>query len=217
MTKKFTKKNIILVSMVLIAILGIGLYANMIKLPITNNVHLQYAIDFADDRVLMGASHNVFVGKVIEQIGNKSFDNTPETQFAVEVILNIKGDLQGTVVVSQSGGYKNGVLYLVSGGDVVAPADIIKNGDQLLLPGSTYIFATRYDSKENWYGLIPHSNGKKLLSQNASLDKSQLEALVWSDEKVLKLQEAYKNEILLEDDIRMNNARNSYQSLQEKN
>ena len=63
---------------------------------------------------------------------------------------------------------------------------------------------------------ITHSNGKKLISQNENLDKVQLEALARSDEKVLKLQEAYKNEILLDVDVKNNNARNSYQSLQEK-
>lgn len=211
MTRKLTTKNIIIGNVVLVAIFSIGLYTNIIKLPITKIIPSQHVADFIDDRVLMGASHNVFVGKVIEQVGSKSLGNNPETQFAVDVLLNIKGNLQGMITVNQLGGYKNGILYLVSEGDVIAPE--IKNGDEMLVPGSTYLFATRYNSIENWYTFISHPGGKKLISRDNALDKTQLEVLAKSDERVNKLQEAYKNEVLLDIDVRNNNARNSYQLL----
>lgn len=213
MIKKLTTKNIniIISSLAIVAIFGIGLYSNIIKLPITKTISPQYVADFADNRVLMGASHNVFVGKIIKQVGDKSLGSTPETQFAVEVVLNIKGDLQGTVVVNQSGGYKNGILYLVSEGDIVVPE--AKNSDGLLVPGSTYLLATRYSPDENWYTLISHPSGKKMISRDELLNKAQLEAFAKHDEKTKELQEAYKNEILLDTDIRNNNTRNSYQLL----
>lgn len=214
MIRRFTIKNIIIGSVILVVVFGIGLYTNIIKLPITNIISLQYAADFSDDRILMGASHNVFVGKVIKQVGNKSIDDTPKTQFAVEVIHNIKGSLQGTVVVDQTGGYKNGILYLAHGGDVVGPVDPADKGsadtDTLFEVGATYLFATRYSERDNWYTFISHPNGRKLISRDANLDKTKLEALSQNNERVVVLREAYKNEILLDVDVKTNNARNSY-------
>src|SRR5258707_718270 len=80
-------------------------------------MHALLAIPLADDRVLMGASHNVFIGKVISQIGTRAVDlghgnMIPVSQFSVEPISNIKGNLQGTVTVEQSGGYQDGVLLV---------------------------------------------------------------------------------------------------------
>ena len=50
-----------------LAVLGFGLalHKNIIKLPISGEIHPQYIADFGNDKILMGASHNVFVGKVI--------------------------------------------------------------------------------------------------------------------------------------------------------
>lgn len=76
-------------------------------------MHAQYPADFRDDRILMGASHNVFVGKVISQVGNIPERILPDTQFSVDVIFNVKGNLRGRVTVDQNGGYKDGHLYLI--------------------------------------------------------------------------------------------------------
>lgn len=92
-----------------------------------------YSFNVTDDRELVGAAQNVFVGKVIAQTGTTT-DPDLRTQFSVEVLENIKGNLTGTVTVSQNGGYENfeGKQYL-----------IITEGDKLLEPGETYLFATR--------------------------------------------------------------------------
>ncbi len=215
---KINSKNIILSSFLIISILGVGLYTNIIKLPIIRKIQPLYIADFTNDKILMGASHNVFVGKVLEQKGDKNLGNSPETQFAVDVLYNVKGDLQGTVVVDQEGGYKNGILYVIDNGDVLHPENNQNNyrSDFLLQPGITYLFATRYNEVENWHTLISHSNGKKIINKDNTLSENQLEILIKNDEKVKKLQEAYKNEILLEVDVINNNARNSYQSLLKK-
>jgi len=212
MIKKLTIIKILVGGVVLVAVLGIGLYTNTIKLPIEKEIHTQYVADFSDDRILMGASHNVFVGKVIRETGTKDTGIVPETQFEVEVVLNIKGDLQGTATINQIGGYKDGILYTVHGGDVLAPNT--EKGDTLLRPGVTYLFTSRYNKDEGWHTISSHPNGRKVISEDRELDGAQLKDLAMSDEKVRRLQGAYKNEILLEDDIRMNNTRNSYQSLQ---
>lgn len=212
---KFTAKNISIGLMSIAVVLGVGLYTSTIKLPITREIHPQYVADFSDDRILMGAAHNVFVGKVIRQLGEKALGSSPETQFEVDVIFNIKGDLKENIVVNQFGGYKNGVLYLMHGGDVVSPG--VDGGEELLAPGSTYLFVTRHLPEEDWYTFISHPNATKLLSKDGNLSKTDLQHLYENDLRITKLKEAYKNEVLLDSDVKNNNTRNSYQSLQEKN
>jgi hypothetical protein len=181
------------------------LFANIATASIVNDhavasIDLQYPAGLEDDRILVGAAHNVFIGKVINQVGNKEVQIGPRTQFAVDVIVNIKGKLQGTVVVDQLGGYKGGVLYAV------------EDGAPLLQPGATYLLATRYNDTSNWYTLISHSNGSKLLSQDGSLTDAQLTSISEKDEKTIRFQQAYANEIVLNADIVHARAWNNYQS-----
>lgn len=214
MTNIFTLRNMTIGGILLMAVFALGIYITSVKSPTTSDIHLQYAADFSDDRILVGGSHNVFVGKVVKQSGNEEYSGTPSTQFDVEMVKNIKGNLKGTVVVDQLGGYKDGVLYLVH--DDTVASDDIEGGTPLLTPGSTYLFAARYNEVKDRYTLITHPNGMKLISADAGLEKARLEELALRDEKVIALEEAYRHEILLNADIRHNNARNSYQSLQEK-
>lgn len=162
---------------------------------------VEYAANFSNDKVLMGASHDVFVGRVLEKLGTKELGIGPETQFRVQIILNIKGSLHGTVTVDQQGGYENGVLYYVQGG---AP---------FLKPGVTYLLATRYNAQENWYTLNPSVSGSQFILDDNGLSIDKLRAWAQNDLRVKKLQEAYPNEVLLDADIKSNNAINSYQSL----
>jgi len=164
-------------------------------------IDIQSAADFSDDKVLMGASHNIFIGKVTRQIGSKGRGIGPETQFQVAVIDNIKGDLHGTVTVDQQGGYKDGVLYIV-------------DDDYPLQPGSTYLFATRYNPQQDWYTLNPYPTARKLLSGDASALEADIKALSANDSRVQELKAAYPHEILLDADIKHNNTRNSYKAVQ---
>jgi hypothetical protein len=173
-------------------------------------IDLQYAADFSDDKVLMGASHNVFTGKVIEQIDYKERGIGPETQFSVEVIGNIKGSLQGTVTVDQQGGYKDGTLYIVGDDSVMKERD---TKDYLLQPGSTYLFATRYNKEQNWYTLNSYPTASKLLSADKNSNFEQLKTLALNDERVKQLKAAYPNEILIDADVKRNNTLNSYKSI----
>lgn len=215
MTNLKNKKNIIIGILLIIAIFGAGLHSNIIKLPITREIHSQWIEEMNSDEGLMGASHNVFVGKINKKSGDKSIYENPETQFEVEVLYNIKGDLQGSVVVSQEGGYKNGILYR-SFDDVMVSSDDKQNkqdNDGLMKKGETYLFVTRYSEKGNWYSIISNPRGTKLLSSDETLSKKDLQFLAENDERVKKLKESYKKEILLDSDIKNNNTRNSYQSL----
>lgn len=175
-------------------------------------MHAQYVADFSDDKALIGASHNVFVGKVLREVGKKERGIGPETQFEVEIIENIKGGLTDTVIVNQQGGYKDGVLHIVEGVD-----DDKSGADEYMLrPGSTYLFATRHNEKENWHTLNSYPTARKLLSANADASSDELKDIANNDSRVEELREAYPNEILLPADVQNNRTLNSYGS-QSKN
>ena len=110
--------------------------------PVINTISADFVIDTSDPRQVVGFSDNVFLGKVIKQVGTKSLSVYPETQFEVEVMDNIKGELKGTVKVNQAGGFEGDELFLME-------------DDKQLIEGNTYLFATRYLKEENWYTVIP--------------------------------------------------------------
>ncbi len=105
-----------------------------------------YWFDVDDKRKLVGFASNVFVGRVDAEVGavghptSKPGATSPQTQFAVAVVENIKGRLDGTVTVSQPAGRSEGVLELME-------------GDPLLIPGQTYLFVTRLDTEQGWYAI----------------------------------------------------------------
>jgi len=173
--------------------------------PAIRVIDYSYIADYADDRILMGASHNVFVGTVISQVSAQDFGLGPETQFAVRIISNIKGSLGGIVTVNQEGGYANGVLYVAGDNN-----DALK---YLLQPRSTYLFTTRYSSTHDWYTLNPFPTASKLIERNSTVSDAELQRLVANDVRVKQLQAAYPHEILLKADIEHNNTRNSHDSL----
>ena len=177
----------------------VGTYAEK-----TTFAHPLYAANYADNSILLGASHNVFVGKVIAQAGNKELAGSPTTQFSVDVIANMKGDIKDTVVVNQLGGYRDGTLYLMD------------EESKLLEIGSTYLFATRYNAEDDTYTLNSHPNASKLLSTDAGLSKKDLKDLSDQDEKVKTLEAAYPDEKLLDADIAHGNTRNEFKSLPEE-
>jgi hypothetical protein len=78
-------------------------------------------------------------------------------------------------------------------------------------PGSTYLFSTRYESDGVYY-LWDFPTASKLISQDSNLSDAQLQTLAASDDRVKELQAAYPNEILVADDVRTGNTRNSYVS-----
>lgn len=185
------------------------------KPPVIGKVDSILLVPLADDRALMGASHNVFVGKVISQIGVRQQVlspgvSIPISQFAVEPISNIKGNLQGIVIVEQLGGYQNGVLVVGDAGDAFGPINGSGFG-YLMQPGSTYLLATRYESPGVYY-LWDFPTASKLINQNSSLSDARLQSLAAADARVVQLERAYPNEILDAEDVANHNTLNSYLS-----
>ncbi|KAB2947524.1 MAG: hypothetical protein MPEBLZ_04369 [Candidatus Methanoperedens nitroreducens] len=155
-----TKTKIIIVFVVLAGLVGTGFLimqtSGYRSGSETNYLSADFIFNVTDDRELVGFADNVFVGKVIAQTGNKSNTPPPEagdvpgfspqTQFSVEVFENIKGNISGIVTMSQEGGYKEkySVIQLT-----------LIEGDKLLEPGKTYLFAAKFNYIDGWYTLVP--------------------------------------------------------------
>jgi hypothetical protein len=167
-----------------------------------NLMHAQYPADFSEDENLVGAADNIFVGKVISGYGNKQRGSGPETQFKVEVVDNIKGELNGEVVVNQQGGYRDGELYVFEG-------DLFSDNDKesLLQVGSTYLFSTRKSELNNWYTLISYPEANVLLAPE---ERYITKAEIKEHKRVKELTSAYPKEKHLKADVANSRVRNSY-------
>ncbi|MEK7546924.1 MAG: hypothetical protein AAB536_01960 [Patescibacteria group bacterium] len=181
-------------------------------------IQQEFVADFSDSRTLVGGSQYIFVARIIKKVGNETnITWMPRTQFEAEVISNIKGNLSGKVIVSQVGGYIDGVLY-VANSDLLGPADAPGAG-RLLQVGSTYLLPTRHIPNTGWGAEWYHVNSFPgaigLISEDQNLTTVQLNALVANDSRAKQLQMAYPNDVLLTSDIRNGWTINSYQSLTE--
>lgn len=98
------KKKIMSSGVVLAGILlgiGIAIHANLIILPFVQSSEARYLDGLDDDRVLVGISHNIFVGKVLKKVGQTAGEAGPLTQFEVQIVNNVNGLLSGKVVINQ--------------------------------------------------------------------------------------------------------------------
>ncbi len=127
---------------------------------------MAFAFDVNDERQLVGSASNVFLGRVDRQVGNEELQiaddpesNIGQTQFSVEVLDNIKGDLAGTVTVSQKGGYQE---YVADRGPQKGERvrELVQfEDDPLLEPGQEVLFVTNYDPENDWYYIVGANRG----------------------------------------------------------
>ena len=111
----------------------------------TYTSHAHAVTDLSDDRNLVGFSHNVFLGRVVENLGQTEERGWPETQFRINVLEILKGTVSGEVTVNQQGGYweSNSSRYRIEG------------DPNLLESGKIYLFATRHLPEKDWHTLMP--------------------------------------------------------------
>src|SRR4051812_27107938 len=174
MTKKITL-SLTLISFIFAIFALVGVNTMQHSAAVSSKItygHPLYPANFNDNSALMGASHNVFVGKVVSQVDTGELAGNPTTKFSVKILKSIKGELNEEAMVTQLAGYRDGVLY------------IIDEDNKLLEVGSTYIFATRYNPEDDTYTLNTHANASKLLSSDSSKNLAALAALADQDEKV---------------------------------
>ncbi len=198
------RKKIIVCSLALLCVfvLGIAVHANLIIFPFVRSIEVRLIDGLDDDRVLVGVSHVVFVGKITKKIGQTAGETGPLTQYEVQVIQNIKGTLVGSVILNQEGGYENGILSLVE-------------GQSLLRVGTTYILSARTDGNGN-YLVIPHPRGRIVVTTKSNLSLEKLISLAVADKNMIAMQNAYIHEIPFQIDIDKGNNFNSYESSQTK-
>lgn len=213
MTKP-VRYSLVSFSLIVAGVIGVNLiYMTHPKKNHKNNIVPMFTSvvsDSGNDQELMGSSHNVFVAKVVKQLGTTNGGPGVETQFAVEIVYNIKGNLNGVITLNQQGGYQGDTLYVMEGGDMMLPG---KDKEYLLQPGSTYLLATRcLLLKERGCTLDGHPNARKLISKDQTLSIAQLRTLAEKDEKVIRFFEAYTKEkpFIGDDD---SHALNSFRSL----
>lgn len=175
-----------------------AIHANLIIFPIVTSSEVSYFDGLDDDRVLVGASHNVFVAKVLKKVGQPVGEAGILTQFEVQIVSNIKGTLSGKIFVSQEGGYENGILRLVE-------------NQPLLSVGTTYLLTTRGNEKMG-YLATAYPRDWFVVSTDANLTLQQLQVLAAKDKMVLSLQDAYAHEIPFQIDVDTGHDYNSYAS-----
>jgi hypothetical protein len=107
--------------------------------------------------------------------GNEPTEIGPRTQYSAEIISNIKGELSGVITIDLLGGWEDGIRVPVEG----FPED-----GYFLKPGFTYLLATRYNDTENWYTVVAHPNGQKVLNTDAFSTQESLLSIINGDEKV---------------------------------
>lgn len=135
---------------------------------------VDHAFDVTDDRLLVGFADNVFVGRVTKNVGPESSagPGVPYTLFSVEVLENVKGNLDGGITVAQAGGY-----------DPAAGCVVLMEGDELLNPGQEILFVTRYDGRNRRHQITTSGYGDLRIG-----GRSQREALVRRFERAEKHQ-----------------------------
>ena len=137
-----SKAKLFLKISLILALIACSFYVYKLINPTIVQIQGSSVINASDDRELSGFADNIFVGKVVAKISSKKLLQIPETQFKVQVLDNIKGELKGNVTVRQLGGQDGTKLYL-------------HHGDALLEPGKTYLFATRFLESEKWHTVVP--------------------------------------------------------------
>ncbi len=92
--------------------------------------------DLDDPSVLASVSQNIFIGRVVEELGETDAGGFTETVYLVEVEENLLNELRGTVRVAKGG-----------------PAENFEDGSGELAPQETFLMATRYYPRLNWHTL----------------------------------------------------------------
>jgi hypothetical protein len=128
-----------------------------------------------DRRYLVGDADNVFIGKVVSNLGYQVIDDLPETQYEVRVRKRIKGETLGTVIVNQLGGIK--LIYNF------IPEKTTVLGQKNLEVGKTYLFVTNYSWSRNCYTTITGVGSYEITSEEEK------------DKLIKTFKNAYKNEL----------------------
>ena len=152
-------------------------------------------VDFSDDKSLVGGLDNVFVGRVLEQVGIETPYGRPHTTFNVQVVYNLKGNAQGVVLVKQEGAMIDGAVHVVHPSE--SSQEIVDESENnlLLTPGHTYLLLVEYKPKRSNFYLAYQPIAQEEISADDALTNEELDRLVRQNERVYELLAAYVNEV----------------------
>ena len=159
-----------------------------------------YITDFADDRKLLWASHNVLVWRVIAKKWTVRFPwDMPWEIFEIEVLENIKWKEKWIISVTKEGWCIYGKCYVFESDtwqEVSASTESLKVWEN-------YILAMR-NGETFWHIIISHPAGKYQIA-----DAKELR----SNKRLNALKKAYTEEIVFEWDILAKRNINTFSSL----
>jgi hypothetical protein len=164
-----------------------------------------YGRNVADDRVMVGESHYIFVGKILAKTSEDLVDGIPATQYLVKIISNVKGVLHDNVTVAQMGvRYYDGKLTSYE-------------GDTPLITGATYLFATQYGitssgERQVLYAISAPPYDRELITEDATLSDTELMARAEGNSRVKAFEMAYPNELPSKGEVEGGTNWNNYQS-----
>ena len=192
--KQQNYKVLFIIGIILIVFFSLIYFLNLSKKVEVEKISVA---NFDNLKELVGTSDNIFIGKVMENLGSskKPIKNTKGndfivsgilyTTFDVEVISNIKGKASKKIKLLEGGGY-NGKKYFN------------KHGLDSLKEGKIYLFTTTH-LKDNLYGILGHKNAMIKLTKEDLKDLNK-------SKKVLEFKKAYVNEITFDSTIEFKNA-----------
>lgn len=139
-----------------------------------------------DRRYLCGYATNVFVGEVVEQTSTDPLDAEqyeaeplappiPKTQFLVTPdpdVSQVKGTLDSANRVLASDAVTLAYQVNQTGGLNDIPELELLEGDPLLIPGQSYLFATAYDETNNWYSIVVQPEGDLRITSESQRDRA---------------------------------------------
>lgn len=150
-------KKKILLAIALVVLVLIGYVAGVTKKGAEALVDV--ATDISDMQSVVGSVNCIFVG-VVKESDTLIFDYDGKSEFKVQVVKNIKGELPTETTVYKHGG------YFINGNEVIVKAD-----DESYTPmpevGKQYLFlAFEQESGEviiaDYYGNIDYTNNEKV-------------------------------------------------------
>ncbi|NBI28484.1 hypothetical protein [Chengkuizengella marina] len=189
MKRKVLIFSTLLSSIIFITFLNQGIDKDSVQSKEQNieisEIYGDFVMDATKKEEVVGNSENVFIAKVIKQVGTQPLnEHMPRTQFEVEVKRNIKGKLKDFIIINQSAGFMT---------DSEGNVTLVKfENQELLEPGKTYLFASLYDSNNNWHNPVP-GYGEVLVSDDTKKQMIDEYKKAFKAQKTSKIMEKHKD------------------------
>ena len=156
MKKALLMTGVVIIVVALVCVKYFTLLLDDKELAIIVTKTYQMEEDYADKRKLSEAVNNIFIGEVIEQVGNEEYSGKPYTLYSVRITQNIKGGFLDDIVVAKEGGYykENGKLYRLT-----------YKKEPVLTAGKMYLFTTNPNKEKEWQVVIPQYGSTEISNE----------------------------------------------------